>query len=205
MADAPRSERDVSDRQVIWLRWKQEYFLKPDWTGQINLKLLQKVAFRRNAAAVTTLLLNRQGLAARFSRSELMDRREQNRIEGVGILDLRNVPDILNQPKRRRRNKGSQIVRLGKWRDIIVIAPDHHDRDLDPGDFTARSAQGDAVGAGEIEQPVGNMRRRAGDTHRRLENIDGLVVGRLLPVDQLGSPAEFERAANMLLKRGYAS
>ena len=45
-------------------------------------------------------LLNRQGLTARFSRSKLADHREQNRIERVGILNLRNVPDILYYPKR---------------------------------------------------------------------------------------------------------
>jgi hypothetical protein len=49
MANAPLLGQDGRDKEVIWVRWKQEYFCKGDWTGQISLKPLQKIAQMRRA------------------------------------------------------------------------------------------------------------------------------------------------------------
>jgi len=38
---------------VIWVGWKQKYFLREDWTGQISLKQLEKLACVRRRGNVS--------------------------------------------------------------------------------------------------------------------------------------------------------
>jgi hypothetical protein len=42
------SERDGTNRPVIWVKRETEYFLPEVWTAQISLKSLQNSLFTRN-------------------------------------------------------------------------------------------------------------------------------------------------------------
>jgi hypothetical protein len=47
----PSEGRDGENKEVIWVKRKQEYFCKGDWTGQISLKPLQKIAWVRRSTS----------------------------------------------------------------------------------------------------------------------------------------------------------
>jgi hypothetical protein len=47
MANAPLSERDGVDKEVIWPCGEEECFCKQGWTGQIGLKRFDKFEFWR--------------------------------------------------------------------------------------------------------------------------------------------------------------
>jgi hypothetical protein len=56
MANAPLSERDGDDEEVIWVKRETEYFCKQVWTGQIRLNCLNKSDFWRNGFCMSAWL-----------------------------------------------------------------------------------------------------------------------------------------------------
>jgi hypothetical protein len=85
---------DAEDRRQLSLCQPLHRFSKT--TPMLRPLCCRSIASRRQQLLVLTDARGR-----RPSRYDLTDRREQSGIECIGILDLRNVPDIPHHPKRR--------------------------------------------------------------------------------------------------------
>src|SRR5258708_31864044 len=85
---------------------------------------------------------------------EFSERLEQGVVEGVGVLDLRNMTEPRQQGQAGlRRQQGSQIECLLNRCDTVLVAPQDRRRNLHLRIGVAIGADGLSVGAEKIIQP----------------------------------------------------